>query len=158
MQAGKNAADEIKRLDRLKTHGLSAIPFEAPNKWRAKVVEELERFVNADRLPEWVSAWEAQRIVTGRVEEVLAPWRNEVEAQRKIQELIDEGIRYARLETISDWDYDDAEEARRDVEKALRAEVEPDWTRSQVRALVDEVLSEWDEDDEDEPDEDEDDD
>ena len=61
-------------------------------------------------------------------------------------------MRYARSETLLDWDSDDRARALRDVERILNDTVEPDWTEQDVKDAVDDELAEW-QDDEDEEDE-----
>jgi hypothetical protein len=45
------------------------------------------------------------------------------------------------------WHSEDANRARRQIEWALRDEVEPDWTSEDVQDLVDDVVEEWEEED-----------
>ena len=128
----------------------------------------LESYVTLKTFPAWVSDVDAYRIVRGKVEEVLQPYHDEVarkkaeearreeeaatkrrqqeeEAQeeRRVQELIDDGMRYARSETLLDWDSDDRARALRDVERMLNDSVEPDWTEQDVKDAVNDELDEW---------------
>jgi hypothetical protein len=87
--------------------------------------------------------------VSGRVEIVLAPWkeaeerkRRQVESERTIKSLILSGRWYAQSET-RDWHRREAERAMRETERAMKAEVEADWSEDDVRDLVDDVLEEW---------------
>ena len=117
--------------------------------------------------PAWVSDVDAYRIVRGTVEEVLQPFREEAnrkkaeqarqeeEAARKrrereegarqgrrIQELIDDGMRYARSEKLFDWESEDRDRALRDVERMLKDDVQADWTEQDVKDAVNDELDE----------------
>ena len=152
MQDSKRVAEELQRLNRIKASGVNGIPYDVPPQWRGKVVEDLNRYVTAERFPDWVSDWEAQKIVRGRVEDVLKPYRDQVaedaarktqreDTERKMRALIAHGTTYAQTETISDWDYSEGLKARREVEERLTLEVKANWTELRVRDLVDEILS-----------------
>lgn len=165
MESVKKAREEQQRLRGIKAHGVQWIPYGVPAKWHAKVIDDLDRYVTADRFPDWVSEWEAQRVVRGRVEDVLKPYREEAaeeaarrkqseDASRRAAVLIDHGVNYARQETYSDWDYTPACEARREVEERLKAEIKANWTELRVRDRVDEILSQWEGEDEDDEDDD----
>jgi len=166
----KREKDEapLRRLVTLKQYGLSQIGWGIPDSWHARVAAALESYVTLKTFPAWVSDVDAYRIVRGKVEEVLQPYHDEVarqkaeearreeeaatkrrqqeeEAQeeRRVQELIDDGMRYARSETLLDWDSDDRARALRDVERILNDTVEPDWTEQDVKDAVDDELAEW---------------
>src|SRR2546425_9028130 len=152
----------------LKQYGLNQIGWGIPDSWHARVAAALESYVTLKTFPAWVSDVDAYRIVRGKVEEVLQPYHDEVarkkaeearreeeaatkrrqqeeEAQeeRRGQEVIDDGMRYARSETLLDWDSDDRARALRDVERILNDTVEPDWTEQDVKDAVDDELAEW---------------
>src|SRR5437870_609451 len=173
----EEAEAPLRRLVTLKQYGLNQIGWGIPDSWHARVAAALERYVTLKTFPAWVSDVDAYRIVRGKVKEVLQPYHDEVarkkaeearreeeaatkrrqqeeEAQeeRRVQELIDDGMRYARSETLLDWDSDDRARALRDVERILNDTVEPDWTEQDVKDAVDDELAEW-QDDEDEEDE-----
>jgi len=77
--------------------------------------------------------------------------RKQQEDEQKVQSLIRHGNTRAWSETITGWEWSEAQRARRDVERALKEEVKADWTEDDVDDLVDDVLDEGDEDqDEDE--------
>jgi excisionase family DNA binding protein len=151
----------LARLKRLKAGGLSSIPYGVSGSWRAKVIADLETFVTSSRFPDWVAEGEAAGIVRARVEEILKPQREEstreaAETARQKEEkdredtvrsLIEHGMQHARWNTITGWEHTPAEEAREEVEEALRDEVKPNWTRQRVEDRVDEILSKWDEED-----------
>jgi len=173
----KREKDEapLRRLVTLKQYGLNQIGWGIPDSWHARVAAALESSVTLKTFPAWVSDVDAYRIVRGKVEEVLQPYHDEVarqkaeearreeeaatkrrqqeeEAQeeRRVQELIDDGMRYARSETLLDWDSDDRARALRDVERILNDTVEPDWTEQDVKDAVDDELAEWQDDDDEE--------
>jgi len=77
--------------------------------------------------------------------------RKQQEDQQKVQSLIRHGNSRAWSETITGWEWSEAQRACRDVERALKEEVKADWTEADVDDLVDDVLDEGDKDqDEDE--------
>ena len=166
----KREKDEapLRRLVTLKQYGLSQIGWGIPDSWHARVAAALESYVTLKTFPAWVSDVDAYRIVRGKVEEVLQPYHDEVarkkaeetrreeeaatkrrqqeeEAQeeRHVQELIDDGMRYARGEMLFDWDSDDRARALRDVERMLKDSVEADWTEQDVKDAVNDELDEW---------------
>ena len=165
----------LRRLATLKQYGLTQIGWGIPDSWHGRVAAALESYVTLKTFPAWVSDVDAYRIVRGKVEEVLQPYHDEVarkkaeetrreeeattkrrqeeeEAQdeRRVQELIDDGMRHARSETLSDWDPDDRARALRDVERMLKDEVKSDWTEQDVKDAVDDELAEWQDDDDEE--------
>lgn len=157
LDSSSNPREDAARFANLKSYGLARIPWDVPPTWRAKVIEDLERYVTSERFPSWVPGHEAYQVVRGRVEQVLKPYHDEIAeaaAQRKAEEydrrrvraLIDHGMSYARQETRSGWDYTPKIEARQEVEEALKAQVESDWRERDVQDLVDEILDNWDED------------
>lgn len=158
------AAAEEERIRHLKAYGRQyVITAQVPPDVRAQVVEDLEGWVSGRTVPGDLSEEEQRELVRQRVDRGLRPWRQQLERQRardRDQEqrarLIQSGTTHAMIGTFG-WDFDDAEEARADVARRLRREVGSDWTDADVQELVDEVLSEWEEDEGDEGDEDEDD-
>jgi len=168
----EEAEAPLRRLATLKQYGLNQIGWGVPDSWHARVAAALESYVTLKTFPAWASDVDAYRIVRGKVEEVLQPYHDEVarkkaeetrreeeaatkrrqqeeEAQeeRHVQELIDDGMRYARSETLFDWDSDDRARALRDVERMLKDEVEPDWTEQDVKDAVNDELDKWADDD-----------
>lgn len=160
--------DDTRRLDDLKQQAVASIPYDVPGSWRMKVVEDLERYVTAERFKPWIPDWQAQRMVRERVEHVLRPYREQLaaaaarkqaenDARARVRSLIEHGQNYAWRETIPGWDFSAALEARRAVEEELDAKVQADWTRYRVEKLVDDILADWEvEDDEEAHDEGED--
>jgi len=160
MENRTRAKDEAARLNGYKAHGVTCIPYDVPASWRSKVIAELGTYVTASRFPDWVSDTEAKKIVQGFVRDLLQPQREEaaretqratLKAQRDAEErtrqkLIEDGIRYAGISTVNGWDETPAEEAREEVEEALRTEVTPTWSQRRVRELVDEILADWEDD------------
>jgi excisionase family DNA binding protein len=156
-------ADRV-RLDDIKRSALLTIPFSVPATWRAKVIEDLERYVTAERFPNYLSVIEAWNLAKTRVEEVLKGYHEErapenaareaaTKIEHRLQSLKSHGTMYCSSETAG-WDYTALVEARRDVEQVLERDVKPDWTEGEVQDLVDETLDEWVEEDEDEEPED----
>jgi len=95
-------------------------------------------------------------------EELLAPYHEGLAqekaekkareaARRRVEALRSHGRSYAQRETLP-WEYQETQEAMKEVGQALTAEVEADLSERDVEDLVDEVLDEWEEieDDEDE--------
>ncbi|NOT08477.1 MAG: excisionase family DNA-binding protein [Gemmatimonadales bacterium] len=158
--------EEIKRLQAIKNVGIRAIPFVVPPTWRARIVADLERFVTGRQFPSYLSLFEAGNIVRARVEEVLEPYRAELArhaqeraekttAESRLDALKAHGRRYVVDET-SEWEWAEASEARKDVERALDSEVEADWSEHDVEDLADEILDEFEEDEEEEEEDDDD--
>ena len=170
----KREKDEapLRRLVILKQYGLNQIGWGIPDSWHARVAAALESYVTLKTFPAWVSDVDAYRIVRGKVEEALQPYHDEVarkkaeetrreeeaankrrqeeeEAQegRRVQELINDGMRHARSETMFDWESDDRDRALRDVERMLKDSVESDWTEHEVKDAVNDELDEWEDDD-----------
>jgi excisionase family DNA binding protein len=164
----EEAERSLRRLTTLKQYGLNQIGWGIPDGWHTRVAAALESYVTLKAFPAWVSDVDAYRIVRGKVEEVLQPYHDEVarkkaeetrreeeaatkrrqeeeEAQeeRRLQELIDDGMRYARSETLFDWDSDDRARALGDIERMLKDSVEADWTEQDVKDTVDDELDEW---------------
>lgn len=159
----------LRRLAALKQYALSQIGWGIPDSWHAKVAAAIESYVTLKTFPAWVSDVDAYRIVRGKVEEVLQPFHDEVsrkkaeetrrdeeaaanrrqqeeEAQeeRRIQGLIDDGVRHARKQ-LADWEVEDRARALRDVERMLKDSIEPDWTEQDVKDTVDDELDDLEE-------------
>ncbi|MEE8520817.1 MAG: hypothetical protein V3S83_05615 [Gemmatimonadota bacterium] len=159
-EAKRKADEEAQRLQSLKHHALTCIPYGIPAKWRPGVIEHLERYVTPERVPPWLPHHEQLSVVRGLVDVAVKPYRTEVDrevaqkhakeqAEGRIQALIEHGVRYANHET-KDWDIGSKYPARREVEEMLKAEVKADWTEEDVEDAVDEVLEELEEEAEDE--------
>ncbi|MFN0177201.1 MAG: hypothetical protein ACKVZ0_00255 [Gemmatimonadales bacterium] len=142
----------------IKAFGLACIPFDIPAAWRARVIADLERFVLPTQFPKHIALWEANNLVSARVEEVLAPYREE-QARQRAQKVTDEqtrwqlialkihGVNYASKET-GDWDWSAQSDARREAARELDAKVQAGWSVRDVEKLVDHVLDDWVADDE----------
>ncbi len=152
------------RLESLKTYGIACIPFDIPAAWRARVIADLELFVSRTQFPSHISSLEATSLVSGRVEEVLGPYRDqqarekaskgaEEHARWRLVALKIHGTSYAVRET-ADWDWSAQSEARREVTGELESKVKAEWSEREVEKLVDEVLEDWEGEDEDDDDED----
>lgn len=148
-QRAEAAATEAKRLETLRQTGrtLSCV---APAEYQAKVARDLFKSVNSDDYPPDMPYYVAYAQVDARVTELLKPWRNAQAREReqrqeeeRVTALIRSGKFYAWTETQG-WDSKEAERANRKVERALRDDVEADWTKDDVTDLVDDVLDEWD--------------
>ena len=160
----EEAEAPLRRLATLKQYGLNQIGWGVADTWHARVAAALESYVTLKTFPAWVSDVDAYRIVRGKVEEVLQPYheeanrkkaeqaRQEEEAARKrreqeeeareerrIQALIDDGMRHARSQ-LSDWEFEDRGRALRDVERMLKDSVDADWTEQDVKDAVDDEL------------------
>ena len=143
----------VARIVGLKQFGLNQIPWGVPDSEKGKVVQVLERYVTPANLPAWVSDPDARALVKAKVEETLKPHHaavarreEETRDERRVQALIERGVSHARRETM-DWDSEDRDAARREVEGHLKEVVEPDWSDGDVKDEVDAVLDEWEEDD-----------
>ena len=164
----RTAHDDDTRLQTIKNWGLAAIPPGTPAYWRARVLQDLERYVIAGEFPAGLPLNASIALVRGRVKEVLESYEKEkaVEAQRvedekreaaaerqkaeeprRIQELVAYGHFHARLETLL-WDREDSEDIREEIEEALQERVGSDWTKREVAEVVDDILDQY-EDDED---------
>ncbi len=163
------AADaEHQRLEGLKKYGRDLALYSLPAEWRARVVEDLEEFVTANRVPASLPPWQAQEIVKSRVDVVKKQYydaedqrRKQDDDNRKIEWLIAWGKSYAVSETGGvGWGSSEQERARREVESDLKQKVKADMSYGHVKDFVDDVLKRWEDetedDDEDEDDDDED--
>jgi len=125
-----------------------------------RVIEDLEEFVTSKRLPSSLAPWEAQQIVKSRVDGITTQYndaedqrRKQQDDERRIHALIAYGKSHAESETMVDWDSSEQDRARREVEDALKDKVKADWSEGNVKDLVDDVLSKWDDDEDDADDE-----
>ena len=153
---------ETSRLDALRAHGRSRLPFDATAGARSTVIETLEAYVNASRFLASTSTWVAHQAIEAKIDAVLEPFNADaaraasikreedaensarIRDERQLDSLIERGRSHAFTETLL-WDRDEAEDARVAVLDALEEEVEFDWTNRDVEELVDEVLEEFDE-------------
>lgn len=131
---------EEQRLGRLRDQG-ALIAAVAPLDYQARVKRELLAHVTTENFPPQLNPFEAHALLTKRVEAILKPWRDQV----TVLELLREMRIHAQLRTLRDWDDGPAQEARREVERRLRNEIDASWTKEDVRARVDEILAEWEE-------------
>ena len=151
----------------LKKVGLASIPFDVPPEWRARVTNELQRYVTAERFPSWILAYEHQQMVHAKVQEILQPLREEQDrehqrrqkeqqreqkrlqrerekqdAERDRQSLISYGKRYAHR-GLMEIHPRDRFKARRELEEILDGEIGADWEKDDVEELVDDVVREF---------------
>jgi len=165
------------RIQELKSFGRN-LALDLPPNARARVIALLEDFVTPRQFPTSVNNFEAWAIIQDQVDRVRASEREaharaeevreqekkrewaalqqsieESRQQEQLEKLIEGGKRVALVNTLG-WVIEDAELARRDIERELRDEVQPDWTEADVRKLVLDALQEWGEDDADEEDDD----
>ena len=125
----------------------------APPEYQAKVARDLLAGVTTEEFSSELGHEPACHVVAKRVDVVLQPWRGAEEqesfsakARRKVEHLIAMGISDEYTKTWN-WHSEGADRARRQIERDLRDEVEPNWTSEDVKDLVDDVLEEWEEED-----------
>ena len=151
-------ADDLPRLNGIKQSAMFTIPWDVPDTWRARVVADLEDFVTTRQFPAHLPPWETSRIARARVLEVIQPFRDQEAAEtarkaaqqqaaQRITTLRTHGATYATQEMAA-WDWSDQAEARRLVSSELEVKVKADWSERDVQRVVDDVLSDWDDDDE----------
>lgn len=156
-------------LDALVTGGMIAAPWGLPEEWRGKLQTNLEEYVTIERFPMSGNVTSASTTIRHRVDSVLAPYhdakRKEEERERvrqaaeqaaaaRRQTLIDYGHQLVENE-LATWASDDPkDQARREIDLVLQAEVKSDWEERAVRKLVQEQLDRYAEDDEDEDEDD----
>jgi hypothetical protein len=141
---------ELERLASIRNRGeMIAILTGAPPAYRAEVTRDLGSYVTSDQFPPSLNFWQVQQYLAARIEHVIKPWRDEKDAElrsrqaeKHVEGLIWHGRMHAKTRT-SGWDWSQKERAMREVERALRDEVEADWSRDDVVDLADEVLEEW---------------
>ena len=148
----------LPRPDTLITGGVLAARWGLPEEWRGKLQADLEEYVTIEWFPMAGSATSASTAIRHHVDAVLAPYH---EAKKKEEErerareaaaraaeerrcaLISYGCQLLENELAS-WASDDPkDEARREVDLVLRAEVRPDWDEQKVRELVTELLDQY---------------
>lgn len=141
-------ATQEKRLEELRSYG-RACAASAPPEYEARVVRDLLSTVNLDEYPPNLADDLARAQVAAHVEKLLKPWkkreadaRSRLESERVAATLVNSGKLYAQIETWA-WERRDSERALREVDRALRDEVEADWTDDDVHDLVDDILDEW---------------
>ncbi|MBA2683604.1 MAG: MerR family DNA-binding transcriptional regulator [Chthoniobacterales bacterium] len=150
------------RLDALKAHARSLIPYDATAGARSAVLETINSYVNASRFPASTPLWVAHQAIEAKIDAVLEPFNAEaaraasikreedaenaerIHEERQLHSLIERGKSHAFTETLL-WDRIEAEDARAAVLDALEEEIESGWTNRDVEELVDEVLEEFDE-------------
>ncbi len=136
---------------------------------RASVVEELERQVTPQRYPLDLPLHEAREFIRAKVDEVIRLHREEVgraeaerranseredEADRRSSELqmnqslaralIEQGLRRATARTAL-WDARDREDLLHELRGLLQSRVDTQWSSQRVRRLVEQVISDWEE-------------
>lgn len=157
-------------LDTLILGGMLHAPRGLPEDWRVKVHAELEHYATIERFPMQEGVLGAPTTIRLHVEAFLAPYREakkkEEERQRaseaaaraagdRRQALIRYGHQLVEHELAS-WAWDDPkDEARREVELVLQAEVKADWDEGKVRRLATELLDKYAEDDDEDGEEEE---
>ena len=153
---------ETARLDALRAHGRSRLPFGATAEARSTVIETLEAYVNASRFPASTPSWVAHQAIEAKIDAVLEPFNaksaraasikreedaedaERIREERQLDSLIARGTSHAFTETLQ-WERIEAEDARAAVLDALDEEVDVEWTYQDVEELVDEVLEEFEE-------------
>ncbi len=83
--ARQRSQAEQERLEGWKKHGRELARYTGlPAEWQAKVIETLEEFVTAKRIPATLSEWEARQIVQAQVNSgVKQYWEDQRERQQK---------------------------------------------------------------------------
>lgn len=160
-EAEQRRQAEVSRLEGLKAYGRS-IGADLPVGWFSTLTSDLEQFVTASNLPASLPSEQAETLIANRVARVRDQFRAEQSEQlgamldsMKLRSLIEVGRRLATSRTML-WDLREAEIARSLVNRELAAQVEVGWVEADVRALVEDVLSEWEDDGADDPEDDED--
>jgi excisionase family DNA binding protein len=160
-EAGRRREEHQRQLEALKEFGRSCAAVVLPPDWRAQVADDIEDFVTPERFPPTLLAAEARAFIEGRVQAIVRRYHEQraeeetmqkQERERALQQaqlegLVESGVENAHRSTSS-WDPLERARVRREVEEQLREEVTADWTEEEVRALVAEILSEWQADDE----------
>src|SRR5712691_282095 len=149
-------------LDMLITGGVLAARWGLPEEWRGKLQADLEEYVTIEWFPMAGSATSASTAIRHHVDAVLAPYHNAKKKEEERERAREAAARAAEerrcalfsygcqlLENeLASWASDDPkDEARREVDLVLRAEVRPDWDEQKVRELVTELLDQYEEDD-----------
>ena len=153
--ADERARDEARRLQTIKTAGLVWMSSDIPPTWRAKVIADLEQFVQPTQFPAYLSLHEAVTIVRARMDEVVQPWRDDVArrdaieaaskaaadaAERRVAALQDHARVYARQQTEA-LVFVERIDAQHAAGAAIAAEeIDATWSESDVEAVVDDVL------------------
>ena len=109
----------------------------------------------------WIPQFQQEQLVRARVDAIVEMYRKQArkeverqraaelratqaaqakaEADRRKQDLIDHGERYA-WPGLREFTGTDRWEVEREIHKVLQEEVQPDWSERDVEALVDDVL------------------
>jgi DNA-binding transcriptional MerR regulator len=143
-------AREEQRLASLRSYGETKATFSgAPIEYKAAITRDLAKYVSAEQFPPSLALWQAWEYLDARVEQLLKPWRVQkakehaaAERRRAYDGLLSLGRSHANSRT-SNWNPEDAIQARQEVERELKEEVGSDWTRQEVVDLVEEILEEW---------------
>ncbi len=161
-EGAKRREEHRQQLEALKEFGRSLAQSSLPAEWRARVTQELERFVTPDRFPPSLPTPEGRTFVEARVQAVVRRYnehcaeersreervRQREREQARIEQLVERGKRRGLGATML-WDRADQARVRREVADALCREIQADWSEAEVDDLADEVLSEWQEGDDD---------
>lgn len=162
---------ERQRLQVFKEHGRQLVTWRfVPDEVKAEVIAALEAYVTPKQFPAWLPDVQAYGFIQARVDAVVRGYRDEEarkadekrkaeearaaqekqnaeeeQAERRIDDLIEYGTRYARSGT-STWHSDDQRVALREIKDVLKEEVDADWSEADVQNLVREELADWEED------------
>lgn len=149
-------------LEILIAGGMLHAPWGLPEDWRGKLHADLEQYVTIERFPMRESVLSAPTTIRHHVEAFLAPYNEAKKKEEERQRAREAAARAAEerrcalisygrqlLENeLASWALDDPkDEARREVDLVLQAEVRPDWDEQKVRELVTELLNQYEEDD-----------
>jgi hypothetical protein len=142
---------ERDRLESLRKYG-RAFAVLSPPEYQAKVARDLLATVTAEEYPGELPVHVAYAQISARVDQILKPWRDaqdkeraQAEDQRKVLTLLQAGRWHALTETTH-LDAKSRERAQREVEQALKEEVDSAWTVEEVKDFVEEIVDEWDDD------------
>ncbi len=152
-------------LDTLIAGGILSTSWDLPAEWRGKLQADLQEYVTIERFPMDGSVTSASTTIRQHVNAVLAPYqdaKNKEEEKRRAHEaavrvaadrrntLIDYGHKLVEHE-LATWAPDDPkDQARREIDLVLQAEVKAEFEERAVRELVQEQLDRYQDDDEDE--------
>jgi excisionase family DNA binding protein len=142
------AAAEERRLDEYREHAEARLlgVFDVPPPVKAQALVEVRQWITSTRIPKGLSEWAARELVENQIKillkthyDAVAREKAKQEDAREVDALIRQGNHQAWMETFN-WDSDERDAARRDVERELRLQVEATWTPGDVRELVEDVL------------------
>ena len=137
---------EEQRLLQLKLLVPGLIPFGIPDLWRARVLRRMERVLTAANFPNSLPLWDARTLLVAEVEDELADYRDELAAAEEAREregelsaLVSHGQHYAK-KIAGHLGRSQRRDLKDEFAGIFEEQIEPDWTRTDVEDLVDELL------------------